>query len=79
MLQDRLPVKFQDVKFKDTKFKHEIFMRIDIWHCERCFSVFHGIYKDKYFYGSESSYRLRRDRKLRLKKQQQQQKQYVGL
>ena len=32
MLQDRLPVKFQDVKFKDSKFKHEIFMRIDMKH-----------------------------------------------
>ena len=32
MLQDRLPVKFQDVKFKDPKFKHEIFMRIDLKH-----------------------------------------------
>ena len=29
MLQDRLPMKFQDVKFKDPKFKHEIFVRID--------------------------------------------------
>ena len=32
MLQDHLPVKFQDVKFKDTKFKHEIFVRIDMKH-----------------------------------------------
>ena len=32
MLQDRLPVKFQDVQFKDMKFKHEIFMRIDMKH-----------------------------------------------
>ena len=32
MLQDRLPVKFQDVKFKDPKFKHEIFVRIDMKH-----------------------------------------------
>ena len=29
MLQDRLPVKFQDVKFKDPKFKHEIFVGTD--------------------------------------------------
>ena len=28
LLQDQLPVKFQDVKFKDSKFKHEIFVRI---------------------------------------------------
>ena len=28
MLQDRLPVKFQDVKY--PKFKHEISVRIDI-------------------------------------------------
>ena len=32
MLQDRLPVEFQDVKFKDPKFKHEIFVRIDMKH-----------------------------------------------
>ena len=32
LLQDRLPVKFQDVKFKDTKSKHEIFVRIDMKH-----------------------------------------------
>ena len=32
MLQDRLPLKFQDVKFKDPKFKQEIFMRIDMKH-----------------------------------------------
>ena len=32
LLQDRLPVKFQDVKFKDPKFKHEIFVRIDMKH-----------------------------------------------
>ena len=25
LLQDRLPVKFQDVKFNDMKLKHEIF------------------------------------------------------
>ena len=30
MLQDGLPVKFQDVKFKDPKFKHDIFARIDM-------------------------------------------------
>ena len=29
-LQDRLPVKFQDVKY--PKFKHEIFVRIDMKH-----------------------------------------------
>ena len=29
-LQDRLPVKFQDVKFTDPKIRHEIFVRIDI-------------------------------------------------
>ena len=32
MLQDRLPVKFQDVDLKDMKFKHEIFVRIDVKH-----------------------------------------------
>ena len=32
LLQDRLPVKFQDVKFKDPKFKHKIFVRIDMKH-----------------------------------------------
>ena len=32
LLQDCLPVKFQDVKLKDSKFKHEIFVRIDIKH-----------------------------------------------
>ena len=32
LLQDRLPVRFQDVKFIDPKFKHEIFMRIDMKH-----------------------------------------------
>ena len=32
LLQDHLPVKFQDVKFKDLKLKHEIFMRIDMIH-----------------------------------------------
>ena len=32
LLQDRLPVKFQDMKFKDPKFKHEIFVRIDMKH-----------------------------------------------
>ena len=32
LLQDRLPVKFQDMKFQDPKFKHEIFMRIDMKH-----------------------------------------------
>ena len=31
-LQDRLPVKFQDVKFTVLKFKHEIFVRIDMKH-----------------------------------------------
>ena len=30
LLQDRLPVKFQDVKFKDPNFKCEIFMRINM-------------------------------------------------
>ena len=30
LLQDRLPVKFQDVKFRYPKFKHEIFMGIDM-------------------------------------------------
>ena len=32
VLQDCLPVKFQEVKFKDPKFKHEIFVRIDMKH-----------------------------------------------
>ena len=32
LLQDRLPVTFQDVKFKVPKFKHEIFVRIDLKH-----------------------------------------------
>ena len=32
MLQDCLPVKFQDVKFLVLKCKHEIFMRIDMKH-----------------------------------------------
>ena len=32
MLQDHLPMKFQDVKFKDPKFKHENFVRIDMKH-----------------------------------------------
>ena len=32
LLQDRLPVKFQDVKLKDRNFKHEIFLRIDMKH-----------------------------------------------
>ena len=32
LLQDRLPVKFQDVIFKDPNFKHEIFVRIDMKH-----------------------------------------------
>ena len=40
MLQDRLPVKFQDVKFKDPKFQHEIFMRIDMKHSY--FSIIRG-------------------------------------
>ena len=31
-MQDRLPVKFQDVKFKDSKLKYDIFMRIDMKH-----------------------------------------------
>ena len=31
LLQDRLPVKFQDVKF-DPKFKHEIFVKIEMKH-----------------------------------------------
>ena len=30
MLQDCLPVKFQDVKFQDLTFEHEIFVRIDM-------------------------------------------------
>ena len=32
LLQDHLPVKYQDVNFKDPKFKHEIFVRIDMKH-----------------------------------------------
>ena len=40
LLQDHLPVKFQDVKFKDPKFKYEIFVRIDMKHlghiCAQC-------------------------------------------
>ena len=32
LLQDCLPVKFQDVKFKDPNFKDEIFMRMDMKH-----------------------------------------------
>ena len=32
LLQDRFPVKFQDVNFKDPKFKLEIFVRIDMKH-----------------------------------------------
>ena len=32
LLQDRLPVKFQDVKFTVPKCKHEIFVRIDTKH-----------------------------------------------
>ena len=35
LLQDRLPVKFQDVKFKDPKFKHEIF--------NEAFILFHNL------------------------------------
>ena len=32
MLQDSLPVMFQDVQFKDPKFKHELFVRRDMKH-----------------------------------------------
>ena len=32
LLQDCLPVNFQDVKFQDPNFKHEIFVRIDMKH-----------------------------------------------
>ena len=32
LLQNRFPVKFQDVKIKDPNFKHEIFVRIDMKH-----------------------------------------------
>ena len=32
LLQDRLPVKFQDVKFTVPKCKHDIFVRIDMKH-----------------------------------------------
>ena len=49
MLQDRLPVKFQDVKYTVPKCKHEIFVRIDMKHsyfsnyfiicCNQFFSV----------------------------------------
>ena len=32
LVQDRLPVKFQDVKFTVPKCKHETFVRIDMKH-----------------------------------------------
>ena len=32
LLQDGLPMQFQDVKFKDPTFKHQIFVRMDIKH-----------------------------------------------
>ena len=43
LLQDGLPVKFQDVKFKDLKVK-EIFMRIDMKH-----SYFHNYVCHQFF------------------------------
>ena len=47
LLQDRLPVKFQDVKFKDPKFKHEIFVR-NMKHLY-FFKLFHNLLAINFF------------------------------
>ena len=49
LLQDRLPVKFQDVKFQDPKLKHEIFARIGMKHSYILLKVFHDLLAINFF------------------------------